>query len=169
MLFRSIPPYENNLDIALRKTENASRLGKALQELSIMGGKPVDARKIDHFIKGQFSYFGQTALKLSDLGREKGGEDFNLSDFGFFKNTPAYNSPQVQEFMDYAQKWNLGRSTDVSDFNDLAKSYFEEKDKSKKDAKAKALRDYAKLTLMSWKREHKDLDKLSKKKSSTAP
>lgn len=140
-----VPPYQEKLDLSLRNTKRASRMGKTLQ--NIVG---VDARKIDHFIKSQGSYFGGAMLKASNIGADD-GDKFGLSDLGFFKDTPAYNSPQVQEFLKYAEKWGLGQSRAVKDINELAQDYFNEKNSVKKEQKAKILRDFAKIQLEEWK------------------
>lgn len=79
-----MPIYENDLDLSLRHTETASLLGQWLQSAS-----NVDARKIDHFIQGQFGYFGKAAMKLSNINREDGGKSFDITDLGFFKESPG--------------------------------------------------------------------------------
>lgn len=131
-----IPPYENGLDLELRHTDNASRLGKALQAATGW-----DARKIDHFIKGTFSYYGNTAIKLSDTGRE--GKGLDIPDLGFFKNSPAYNSKSVQEYMELAEGSGLKNSRDYKEFGRLLKQYFDAKDDAEKDELGKTLRKYA--------------------------
>lgn len=158
-----VPPYENNVDLSLRNTDQASRLGNLLQEASMnLPGGGVDARKTDHFIKGQFSYFGNTLLKASNIGNEK-GEQFGLSDLGFFKETPAYNSPDVQKLMEYAEQWRLGSSRTMKEFHRLAKNYFNEKDDAEKEKKAEILIDYSKRTLKIWK--EKNMDEIKKERA----
>lgn len=144
-----VPPHENALDLSLRNTERASRFGKALQEVSGM-----DARKIDHFVKSQFSYFGNAALKTSNIGRED-GDKFNIGDLGFFKQTPAYNSQPVQDFMKYAEKWGLTSSKQYKEFGKLAANYFNAENDIGKDATAGILVDYAKSVLRDWERSNK--------------
>lgn len=157
-----VPPYENNVDLALRNTDRASRLGKVLQDVS-----GIDARKIDHFVKGQFSYFGNAALKTSNLGR-KDGDKFGLHDLGFFQNTPAYNSPQVQDLMKYAEQWRLGASKPMKEFKRLASEYFDAKDDADKDKKAEILRDYAVQQLNEWKKENINEQKIKAKEDKDA-
>lgn len=137
--------YDNSLDLAMRNTEEASRLGQMLQEVS-----GIDARKLDHFIQGQFGGFGKTAIQLSDIGRED-GQKFSINDLGFTKDSPAWSAPKVQEFMDYAEKWDLKKSRPMKQFYNIAREYKEAKDPKIKADRAKAMIDFAKLTLMDWK------------------
>lgn len=143
-----VPPNEDALDLSLRNTEKASRLGKAIQDVA-----GIDARKADHFIKSQFSYFGGAATKVSDLGRND-GQKFGLSDLGFFKETPAYNSNQVQGLLEYAKQWDLGRSRPMKEFNRLAHEYFNAETDAEKDERAKVLTDFATHTLDTWKEQN---------------
>jgi hypothetical protein len=164
-LFRDkaiVPPAENNLNLAMRNTETASRAGQALQEVS-----GIDARKIDHFIKGQFSYYGSTALKLSDIGKENSKNKFGISDLGFFKETPAYNSKEVQDFMAYINEYGLNRSGYYQSFSRKAKEYFNAKTDEEKEVKARILRKYAKENLERLKESNMDerqKEKAEKKK-----
>jgi len=151
-----VPPYQNVTDLALRNTENASRFGKALQEVA-----GIDARKIDHFIKSQFSYVGSFALKLFNIGAEKGPK-FSITDFGFFKETPGYNSPKVQELLEYSERWRLGRSPTMKDFHRLSHEYFDEEDDKKKEEKAKILIDFADKALTQWKEQNISEEKIRK-------
>jgi hypothetical protein len=152
-----VPPYENALDLSLRNTENSSRLGKMLQEM--MG---VDARKIDHFIKSQTSYFGNAALKISDIGADRGPK-FGMSDLGFFRETPAYNSPKVQELLQYAKTWGLSTSSTMKEFGRVAKEYFNAKTNKEKDEMAAILVDFADKTLTEWKAKNMDEQRQEKR------
>ncbi len=141
-----VPPYEEPLGITLHKDQNASRLGQAIRDVS-----GIDARKIDHFIKSQFSYYGKAGLKLTDIAREDSRNRFGLEDLGFFKQTPAYNSPQVQNYIEYAQKWGLTGQKTFKDFKGLAQDYFTSKTDQEKEKKAKVLIEYADTHLKEWK------------------
>lgn len=138
---RIIPEYENNLDLALRHTEVASNIGKIMQEVF-----QIDARKIDHFIKGQFGYVGNFALKLSD-----GGNKFGMSDLGLFKESPAFNSPVVQELIDYAERFGLSQSTEYKDFKELNSKRFDLKSDAEKQKSAEEIISKAKEILADWK------------------
>ena len=63
-----VPQYEEDKAVELRKgTETASRLGQLLQSAS---GNNIDARKIDFAIKNQFGYYGDFALRASNIGAD---------------------------------------------------------------------------------------------------
>ncbi len=137
-----IPPREQALDLALRNTERASRLGKALQEVA-----GIDARKIDHFIKGSFSYFGKTALELSDIGKEDEPNPFTLSDLGFFKKSPAYNSKSVQEFLRITKEGQFTSTFPYREFGALTRKYFDAETDAEKERLSKLLTEYAKSSI----------------------
>lgn len=154
-----VPPAENALNMALRHTKSASVLGQKLQELSGFvddgsnaafgtdkGIFTTDARKIDHFVQGQFSYFGKLAMDVSNIGSDNNKFGFDETDTGFIKNSPAYNAPAVQKFMKYATEFGLTRRREYKRFSDRVGDYFEEKDAAVKEQKAKDLIDYAKKT-----------------------
>ena len=105
-----IPKNEDGLDLSLRNTENASRIGLALQDL--VG---IDARKIDHVIRSQFSYVGNFAMKVSNIGSDK-GQHFDTTDTGLMKASPAYNSPAVQDLTNFAEKWDLTHRAEYRKF-----------------------------------------------------
>lgn len=146
--FRSktiIPKNEDGLDLTLRNTENASRLGLALQDLT-----GIDGRKIDHVIRGQFSYVGNFAMKVSNIGRDK-GQHIDMTDTGVMKASPAYNSPAVQDLAAFAQKWDLTHRKDYLRFNQMARAYFGAKDDVEKEKSGKELIAYAKNVMKNWK------------------
>jgi hypothetical protein len=146
-----VPPHEESLNLALRKSDRASRLGKALSEVA-----GVDPRKIDHFIKGTGSYFGNTIIKASDIGRDD-KKSFDLGDLGFFKQTPAYNSRSVQEYLENVKDLGLASSKDYKEFKRLMERYFEAETDADKEKTGGILIDYAKSEL-------KDIDKVREKK-----
>jgi hypothetical protein len=154
-----IPAHEANLALELRHTETASRLGQLTQQAA-----GIDARKVDHFIRGQFSYFGNTAMKLSDIGNKESNETFDITDLGFFKHSPAYNSESVQELVKFAKEWNMERSRDYKAFSDMAGEYFDLKDDTEKEKAGKQLTDYARSLLLTWKKANMQQFQIDKKK-----
>ena len=149
--------YENDLDLSLRHTETASLLGQWLQSAS-----NVDARKIDHFIQGQFGYFGKAAMKLSNINREDGGKSFDITDLGFFKESPGYNSPDVQNLWNYAKRWGLTQNRDLEDIKALNQAIFDAKTDEEKEAAKKELITHSRLLLLQWKAEDKAKQKQDK-------
>lgn len=147
-----IPPKEEGANLALRETDRASRLGKLLSNTLGFAGKEVDPRYVDHFVKSAASYYGNYAVKASNIGRND-GDKFGIPDLGFFKNSPAYNSKPVQEFLSLTKEFQLSGSSkkdrviggvnEVNIFYNLASDYFEAKTDEEKEIAAKALRDFA--------------------------
>jgi hypothetical protein len=141
-----IPDEENGLDLSLRHTENGSRLGQFIQKMA-----GIDSRKIDHMIRAQFSYVGNMAIKVSDVGRSDSRNQFDLTDTGLFKKSPAYNSPPVQDLLHFAQRWDLTKQAAYREFKGKAGEYFNAKGDKEKDKKAKELIEFAKELMSYWK------------------
>lgn len=133
-----ISPHESGKDLSLRKTERASRIGNTLQK--VFG---VDGRYIDHLIQSNMSYYGNFILKLSDIGKEDAKHQFNWSDLGVFKQTPVYNSRDVQWVMTNAKSFNLLQSREYKHMNALISEYFEAKSNKEKEIIGKEIREYA--------------------------
>lgn len=143
-----IQPDEDVLDLSLRHTETASRLGQLLQNISGW-----DARKWDYFIKRQFSYTGNFVLKLSDMGKEDSRHEFDLTDTGLFKRSPAYNSRSVQEMIQYAKSFGLTKTPGYKAFNQIVGDYFTAGSDKEKEDKGKEMYDFAIELLSAWKAE----------------
>lgn len=144
-----IPTKENTLDLSMRHTETASRLGQLLQNISNW-----DGRKWDYFIKRQFSYTGNFVLKLSDIGKENSRQAFDLSDTGLFKRSPAYNSRSVQEMLKYAEAFDLTHTQGYKGFNALVGEYFTADNDKDREEKGKQLYDFAAELLAAWKADN---------------
>lgn len=169
-----VPHHEANLDISLRKTEGASRLGKAsakaIQALVNLVNKEfqVDPSQMDHLIRGQLTYFGNMAIKISNIGTPQGEKQkLDVTDIGLIKRSPAYNSAPVQNMMEFAQRWQLTLSKEYKLFKDLSVEYFEATDPEKKDEMAKSLREYATNLLKKWKDDGEAKKKQEKKQGTT--
>lgn len=162
-----IPPDEDPLNLALRHTETASRLGMLLQNATDAIGFGVDARKIDHFIKRQFSYTGGFVIKMSDIGKKDSRHEFDLTDTGLFKRTPAYSSVSVQKMISYAKEWGLNRTPAYKGFNQTVGDYFDAKSGEEREAIADEMIEYAKGLLEAWKQadmEEKQVGRADAKK-----
>ncbi|MGN6267485.1 MAG: LPD38 domain-containing protein, partial [Ginsengibacter sp.] len=169
-LFREkniITPKENALNLSRRHTETASWLSQQIQKAA-----GIDARKIDYIIRSQFSYVGNEGLKAIDKVAEMSGakepnnhNDFDLTDLGLFKRSPAYNSEAVQEMISFAREWGLDRSKDYKEFQNLAGKYFDATTDEDKEDYANQLIDLSKLLLANWKASGvEDKAKAKKKK-----
>jgi len=151
-----IPPQEENLKISKRNTDRASRLGQMIQSISGIGQEeaPLDARKIDFFLRSQFSYFGNFALKLSDIGREEGeGFDFHLGDLGIFRQSPVWNAKDVQWVIETAKKEGVLRDPDYVEMNYLIQEFFNAKDDKQKSKRGKDIREYATRLRKFWENQ----------------
>lgn len=151
-----IPPREKQLKISKRNTDRASRIGRMIQEISgIASGEPqLDARLIDQFIKGQFTYFGNFALKLSDIGREKGeGFDFHLGDLGIFKQTPVWNSKDVQWVIKKGKEEGMLRDPDYAELNYLIQEFFNAPNDKEKTERGKVVREYSSKLRKFWEKQ----------------
>ena len=136
-----IPPDQNNLKVELRDTGKASRLGKAVQMAVGM-----DARQVDHFVKGQFSYFGDFALRASDVGREDSRYKFSWPTTGLIKNDPLYESKSVQWVLEFVKLNGIHFSDRYySEMNQMIKQYYETTDKAEKEELGKNVREFARM------------------------
>jgi hypothetical protein len=89
--------YEEGLAIKKRDVSKASRIGQMLQKWVALN--MIDARDIDHYLRGQFAGFGSGALTLSDLGhKDKWISTAKLANvfFGLTVDSPAGSSRDVQ-------------------------------------------------------------------------
>jgi hypothetical protein len=143
-----IPPDEDPLKLSLRHTETASRLGQFLQNVSGW-----DARKWDHFIQTQFSYTGNFALKLSNIGKKDSRHEFDFTDTGLFKRSPAYNSVDVQDMLQFAKENDLTKSTGYKAFNAMVGKYFNAGDDEEKEKRSKEMIEYAQKLLADWEKK----------------
>ena len=144
-----IPRSELALDMSLRDTAGASRIGKVIGDLM-----EKDPRMVDHYIKGQFSYFGKAALELSNMGRPKGEarDEFKLSEkSGFVKENSAYVSKPVQELRDFTDKWGLNSHRWMKYFRMYQNNYFNEKDPKVKEQLGNEMMDFAEQLLSLYK------------------
>lgn len=165
-----IPVDEDPLNLAMRHTETASRLGQLLQKFSqleaikyipfVRNLANIDARKWDHFLQRQFSYTGAFALKLSDIGRDDSRHEFDFTDTGLFKRSPAYNAKSVQDMIAYAKEFGLTKTPAYKGFNGIVGDYFNADTDEQREEIGKQLIDYSKELLGSWEAEKMDLYKI---------
>ncbi len=146
-----IPVDEDPLNLAMRHTETASRLGQLLQKFT-----SIDGRKWDHFLQRQFSYTGAFALKLSDIGRDDSRHEFDFTDTGLFKRSPAYNSVSVQNMIGYAKEFGLTKTPAYKAFNGIVGDYFNADTDEQREEIGKQLIDYGKELYNTWKSEKMD-------------
>lgn len=133
-----IPPNQVGMDLELRDTSGASRLGKSLQKVL-----QVDARYIDHLIKGTASYFGDFALRTSDIARDDSRYKFDWTTTGLFRNDPVYESRDVQAVMKLVDRKGIHwKDPWFQQLNMMLATYFEAP-KEERDAIGDEIREYA--------------------------
>jgi hypothetical protein len=136
---RIIPVDQENLDLDLRDTSKASRLGQALQQ--VVGA---DARYIDHVIKGTTSYYGDLALRVSDIGRDDSRHPFNWSLTGLLKGDPLYDSKNIQKVQEIVRSRGIHWSDPFyQQLNEMINTYYQTQDPVMKAAAGKEAREFA--------------------------
>jgi hypothetical protein len=137
-----IPPWQEPLELRFRDTTEASRLGQALQQ--VFGA---DARKIDHFIRTQFSGTGGLVLSASDIGRadKPATAAIQLNTlFGIFSESPALQSVDARHVFETIRRYNLSvQSSSFRRFQDLIQKYGDARTSEERDRLAAAVRDEA--------------------------
>lgn len=119
-----IPPYEEKLDLSLRKgTEKASELGQFLS----MG--KTDPRQVDHLIEGYLGRWGRGLTYGSDTLKGKNPEAFNpaimfMQITGLAREAPGYGARDVQWVLDKAAQVGVREV-----LQDETKAFFEASDK----------------------------------------
>ena len=142
-----IPPHEFEMDVEERKgASTASNLGKFISS-AMKPIKDADPRMVDFFIRGQFSYFGNMAIKMSNLGEIDARTKFGVSDTGFAKEFSAYNSKSVQEVMKYAKRKNITTSKPYKAFMSKIENYFTITDPAERGEYGRQLIDESKTVL----------------------
>ncbi len=97
-----IPTWEQDLDVRLRDTSRASRIGQVIQAMS---GDRIDARHVDHFVASIAASAGVLLMDVSDIGRpDRPIQGLLHSALGWSADPPAYAARDVQFVMDEARR-----------------------------------------------------------------
>ena len=157
-----IPPTEEGKDLDLRGTGKGSRLGQGLQEVT--GWLPftdgLDARYADHIIKGTTSYYGDLALRLSDIGREDTRYPVDWSLTGLVRHDPLYDSKNVQQVMKYAQKRGIHyKDPLLEQLNEMINIYYQTDDPKMKAMQGEEVRRFAGEVMEAFKTDENYSDK----------
>ncbi len=122
-----IPHWEEKRLLKNREgAKNASTISKQLSQAMGLVGAETDPRYIDHFIKSQFSYFGDWTLSLSDAitQNEKSRNKITISKTGFVKDPPIANAQAVKDVYEIASKLGLERAAAVKGLSGMIKVYY---------------------------------------------
>lgn len=128
-----VPKWEEKLDVALRDDSRASNLGKIFKGMVGAVGIDSDARSIDHLIKGTTSYFGDFAMRISDIGRTDRKNLIDWNFLGFTKDDEVSNSKDVTWLKNKAEKLGLTNVVQFQNLNALIRAYYEQKSEKNMD------------------------------------
>lgn len=126
-----VPPWEEDKDLSLREGQkSASRIGKTLGEL--IG---VDARYVDHFIRGVAGSWGSTALNASDVGREdkpNAGKSILMSMSGLLRPDAGPNQRDFRSALDEMRRRGMENTTTYRRMANLATRFKLSKDENER-------------------------------------
>lgn len=141
-----VPRHEENLDLSLRHTERASRLGQAIQQA--IG---VDARKIDFMVESQLGYLGKYATGLSDIGR-KNRPGINASATGVLRPDPVDAALDVKWLHDKAVERGAMGTKEWKHFQEVKNQYHKAEGSEAREAMGLKVRAAAKKLRYQWER-----------------
>lgn len=139
-----VPHHEERLDLDLRNTQNASRLGLGIQKA--IG---VDARNVDFLMREVFGNIGASVARLSNVGRES-KRGIGLSELGVFSGSPAYAARDVQWVMNAASRRGLTTRPDYKVMMTKLGKYFDAPVDASKDKAAQELLTFADSLRTRW-------------------
>lgn len=117
-----VPPYEQGTDVELRKgADKASEIGKSVASVLNKSGMGVDPRQVDHFIRSEFSYFGDMAYKLSK--QLEGEKDMGWEATSLYKANSDLGSKDVQWVWDTANRYKMVSDPEYKHFMSLVDEY----------------------------------------------
>ena len=156
-LFRDkaiVPFYEEALDLEEREVpRGTSRLGNWIQSMAEAGGlgdsflakRFLNARAVDHQLRGYFGNLGSLVLRASDYGREMGGRPLTWSEVaGVVRESPIYAAKDV----DYVYRWTqshgiVGNNRKLKVLRNAIEKYFDSLTPEGKDAAAERVLEVA--------------------------
>jgi hypothetical protein len=142
-----IPAHENRLDLELRDTSRASRIGQALENVFRM-----DARKIDFIMRDLFGNVGTMVMEASDAGREGRPEVISMlrTTTGMIRESPAWTSPDVQWILDKSGRRDLSYRPEMKRLFKKLDNVWDGETPKEKDQAARDLREYAHKVRSEW-------------------
>jgi hypothetical protein len=137
-----IPPADVNTPIAGRNYDYASKFSKLLMKGSDLytpekDHYKLDPRHVDAFISGQFSYYGNFFLKMTEAilpGEAQEKFKLNVGSTGFVRQAFHYGEPDVQWVIRAARdNKELQTSPDYENLRNQISKYFEKETMENKD------------------------------------
>jgi hypothetical protein len=171
-----IPPSDVTTAISGRNTDYASKFSKMMMKGSDLMTKEkdhykLDARKLDAFIQGQFSYYGNFWLKSWEAilpGESQNKYKFDLKSTGFVRQAFHYGEPDVQWVMQAAKvNEKLATSSGYSALRSQMNVYFDpeiQNDKLKRREVGAQLREDAKQLRSEYEEDMMEVYSRAKKK-----
>ncbi len=139
-----VPRHEENLDLSLRTTHRASRMGQILQEA--IG---VDARKIDFVVQNQLGYFGRYLTAASDIGRTD-RHGFGPSATGVLRGDPVETALDVKWVHDTAVERGATATREWKRFQRLKAQYHKAEGAEQREQLGQEVRAAAKTLRQRW-------------------
>ncbi|MDX1784209.1 MAG: LPD38 domain-containing protein, partial [Aequorivita vladivostokensis] len=140
-----VSPYESGRALEKRNYAQASNLGKFIGE-----NVNIDPRKIDHIIRGQFTYYGQQGMALSDIGREDKPTDIRKLS-GFYKTESPAVYRDVQWLQEQAGLYGLEKEPYYGFLKEMVYAYYNSENKEVKKNMAKEIRNFSADIKRVWK------------------
>lgn len=132
-----VPQWEENLMLKKREgTRYASNIGKLLSGAFGLVGAEADPRYIDHAIRGFTSYYGDAAMRLSNIGSET-GKKVGIEQTGLVRERPVAGSRDVVDAYDLAEKLGKGRDLSVRELKSVVRDFYSAKTEADRDAISK--------------------------------
>lgn len=157
-----IPVYEEQMPLPTRPGKNkGSMMGNVIGDL--IG---VDSRKVDHAIKGYFSYYGDWSMKISDMFRPETmpskETDANIDIFSFtslVRDVKPTSLQLVSKIVDTYYDFKLQRTPDGMVLSNLLDSYKIATSEEEKERLTNDIIDLTDKLYPSWNEKLKVLEK----------
>jgi hypothetical protein len=141
-----VPRHEENLELNLRRTDRASRLGQVLQR-----AVGVDARKLDFLVESQLGYMGKWATATSDIGR-KDRQGFSASSTGVLRSDPVESALDVKWIHDKAVERGALGTKEWKRFQEVKNEYHKAEGADAREAQGRKVRAAARKLRREWER-----------------
>lgn len=149
-----VPRFEENKLLELRKKFNtASRLSKGMSLMlspAFKDGDSVDPRYIDNLFTSMFSYYGETAMNLSDIGSKESRQKFGLKTTGFIRDQQIYGDVRVSKLYDVAEDLGMTGSSQIKRLTGYITDYYNSVTPAERKEAFKQVMDYAKDVYHEW-------------------
>jgi hypothetical protein len=127
-----VPHWEEKLMLNKREgTKYASRLGKMVSDGFGLVGAEADPRYVDHAVRGFASYYGDLAMRLSNIGSDN-SRQIGIEQTGLVRERAAANARDVSATYRLAEKLGVEKSKDVQNLKRLVKEFYSSESESER-------------------------------------